>query len=101
MLPTRFINKGDYLSAKELKKKSSRQGALLLIAFIGISLQSFFVSSSERALTKVFFTMMPTGDDAYKVAAGFIRPTVHSAIDFPDNDFEYSKNSDSVYVVQS
>ena len=45
---------------------------------------------------------LPSGNEAFEIARDFIKPTWKSADSkFPDDEYKFVKNSDSVYVVTS
>ena len=52
---------------------------------------------------RYLFSTMPTGIEAYKISTTFVRSTIKTSGDaiFPDNDFQYSENPDSIYVIKS
>ena len=97
------MKKGDYLAAKEEKKKSTNDAVIVLIVFIVVFIFVIFRLASRPGSNHGFFSLMPTGAEAYKISTTFVRPTIKTSGDviFPDNDFQYSKNSDSIYVVKS
>jgi hypothetical protein len=99
------MKKGDYLAAKEEKRKPTIEAIIVLIVFIIVFLAVIFRFAIRSGTNEGFFSFMPTGVQAYKVSKAFVRPTIHSREDedvsFPDRDFEYSKKSDSVYVIKS
>jgi hypothetical protein len=92
----------NYLTEKEARKKSTRQGIVFISVFILIFVSVIARFAVRPGTNEGFFALVPTGDDAYKVAVDFVKPTTKTMeAAFPDNDFQYSKKSDSVYVVQS
>ena len=96
------MQRRNYLTEKEAKKKSTNQGIDFLSMFIIIFVAVIFRLAIRTGTNEGFFSMVPTGDEAYQVAVDFVKPTVKTGeVEFPDHDFQYSKNSDSVYVVQS
>ena len=96
------MQRRNYLTEKEAKKKSTSQGIVFLSVFIIIFVSVIFRLAIRTGTNEGFFSMVPTGNEAYQVAIDFVKPTVKTCeAEFPDNDYQYSKNSDSVYVVQS
>jgi hypothetical protein len=92
--------KNHYLSEKELKKKSTKQGLVVLFIFIVIFL-AVILRFAIRA-DNGGFSSLPGSGDAYQIAVGFIKPTIKSpTAQFPDRDFECAKTGDSVYTVKS
>jgi len=96
------MQRRNYLTEKEAKRRSTRQGLVFLSMFIIVFVAMIFRLAIRTGTNEGFFDTVPTGDEAYKVAIDFVKPTVKtSEAEFPDSDYQYSKNSDSVYVVQS
>ena len=96
------MQRRNYLTEKEAKRRSTRQGLVFLSMFIIVFVAMIFRLAIRTGTNEGFFDTVPTGDEAYKVAVDFVKPTVMTGdAEFPDSDFQYSKNSDSVYVVQS
>ena len=97
------MKKGDYLAAKEEKRKPTREAIIVLVVFIIVFIAIIFRFAIRSGTNEGFFSFMPTGIQAYKVSTSFVRPTIQSRgdITFPDRDFQYSKRSDSTYVIKS
>ncbi|OIQ65603.1 hypothetical protein GALL_528370 [mine drainage metagenome] len=46
--------------------------------------------------------MMPTGKDAYEITKDYIQSSVKAFdAEFPDKDYEFTQNADSVYIIKS
>ena len=97
------MKKGDYLAAKEEKRKPTREAIIVLTLFIIVFIAVIFRFAIRTGSNEGFFSFMPTNTQAYKVSKQFVRPTITSSgdITFPDNEFQCSKNSDSVFVIKS
>ena len=97
------MKKGDYLAAKEEKRKPTSQAIVVLAVFVIVFLAVIFRFAIRSGANEGFFLSMPTGAQAYKVSTAFVRPTITlpGDVSFPDNDYQYSKNSDSIFVIKS
>ena|ERR1700722_7384990 len=97
------MKKGDYFAAKQEKKKSTNQAVVVLVVFIIVFIFVIFRLAFRPGTNQSFFSLMPTGAEAYKISTTFVRPTIKTSGDvvFSDNDFQYSVNPDSVYVIKS
>ncbi|BAU54554.1 hypothetical protein [Mucilaginibacter gotjawali] len=92
----------DYLKEKQEKAKTTVTGIIVLLIFIIIFIGIIVRLAIRSGTNEGFFPLMPTGKDAYEIAKDYIQPTIKSAdVEFPDKDYEFSKNSDSVYTITS
>lgn len=92
----------DYLTEKQEKIRSTARGIIVLLIFVVIFIAVIIRFAIRSGTNEGFFRLMPTGKDAYGISKDFILPSLKSAdAEFPDKDYEVSKNSDSVYVVES
>jgi len=94
--------KRDYVAENADKKRTTKKAMwafwVFIILFILIIMR-FAVRSNPDG---DFFAFAPTGDDAYKIAKDYVRPTLRSPeVQFADGDYHYTKISDSVFVVNS
>lgn len=97
------MKKGDYLAAKDEKKKSTYEAVIVLIVFIIVFMGIIVRFARHSGANEGFFSHLPNGADAYRVSKSFIRPTIQPSHDgdFPLNEFQCSKESDSVFTVRS
>jgi hypothetical protein len=94
--------KRDYLSDKDEKKKSTRQGIIAIVIFVIIFIAVIFRFATRPGNNEGLSHQIPTGKEAYEIAKDYIKPTIKfPEAEFPDSDFQFSKNSDSVYVIKS
>jgi len=92
----------DYLTEKQEKIKSTARGIIVLLIFVVIFIAVIIRFAIRSGTNEGFFRLMPTGKDAYEISKEFILPSLKSAdTEFPDKDYEFSKNSDSVYIIKS
>jgi len=90
-----------YLEAKATKKKSALKAVWVLVA-LGLIFVIIIVKFAQNAGVSFTSGGLPSGNQAYEVAQGFVKSTVRSnSITFPDGGFEFAKRSDSVYVIRS
>jgi hypothetical protein len=97
------MKRGDYLTEKEEKKRPTVEGIVLLAVFVVIFLAVIFRFAIRTGTNEGFFSFMPTKAQAYLVSTAFVRPTVtiRGDVSFPDHDFQFSKDADSIYVIKS
>lgn len=91
----------NYIDNKKGKKKSAKKAAwaivILALAFIYIVIK--FAYNGNIGITG---GGLPTSEQAYEVAKGFVKSTVRSSnIDFPGSGFQIAKRNDSTYVIRS
>ena len=92
----------DYLADKATKKKSGQKALWFLIVLIVVVVAMVAKVLLTGNLKPDSFSGLPSSDDAYSVAKGFVRPTLKSpTADFHDSHYQFGKLSDSVYVIQS
>lgn len=92
----------DYASEKEHKIKSTRKGLIILAIFIAIFITMIIRFAIRSGTNEGLFNLVPTGSEAYGVAKDYVNATMKFPdAEFNDDDFQYSKNSDSIYVVSS
>ncbi|AMR33349.1 hypothetical protein A0256_18945 [Mucilaginibacter sp. PAMC 26640] len=90
----------NYLKDKKDKKKSAMKAVWLLVIIVVAFLVVILKIAGINSL--VVFKGLPSSDDAYSIAKGYIRPTVRSNnVNFEDNSYKFAKKSDSVYVIKS
>jgi hypothetical protein len=97
------MKKGDYLEAKEEKRKPTGEAIVVLVVFIIVFIAVIFRFAIRSGTNEGFFSSMPAKAQAYKVSAAFVRPTIKlpGDVSFPDNDYQCSNNSDSIYAIKS
>lgn len=91
----------NYLESKAVKKKSAMKAAwvLILLALVFIIVIIKFAQSAGVRFTT---SGLPTGNEAFEVAQGFVKSTVRSNnVEFPGSGYQIAKRSDSVYVIRS
>jgi hypothetical protein len=94
--------KRDYLSEKAAKKRTTNNGLWFLFIFLALFIIVIIRIAVRSGSSGGFFTVMPSGGDAYEMAKHYIRPSLKSPdVDFADEDYQCDKISDSVYVVRS
>ena len=92
----------DYLTEKQEKIKATTRGIIVLLIFVVIFIAVIIRFAIRPGTNEGFFRLMPTGKEAYEISRDFILPSLKSTdAEFPDKDFEFSKNSDSVYIIKS
>ncbi len=92
----------DYIAEKEEKKRSTKQGMWILVLFIIIFILVIFRFAIRSGVNGNLLSSIPSNDDAYQIAKGYIEPTLKSTdYEFSDNDYQCSKISDSIYVIKS
>ena len=92
----------DYLEEKAKKKKTGNKALWLLIVLIVVVVAMVAKILFTGNLKPDNFTGLPTSEDAYAVAKGFILPTLKSSsADFSDSHYQFGKQSDSVYIIKS
>jgi hypothetical protein len=96
-------NKADqYLKEKADKKKTGNKALVLFLVLIFIVISVVIKITLTGSLKPDFFKGLPGSDDAYAIAKEFIRPTLKSSsANFSDTKYQFGKQSDSVYVIQS
>ncbi|WP_428331429.1 hypothetical protein [Mucilaginibacter sp.] len=94
--------KRDYLTEKELNKKSTKEGIWILFVFILLFIFVIFRIAIRSGTNDRLFGSLPTKNDAFQIAKDYLRPNFKTQdIEFNDDDFQCSKNADSIYVVKS
>lgn len=91
----------NYLESKAVKKKSAMKAAwiLIVLALVFIIVIIKFAQSAGFRFTT---SGLPTGNEAFEVAQGFVKSTVRSNnVEFPGSGYQFAKRSDSVYVIRS
>ncbi|MDF2431846.1 MAG: hypothetical protein JWP44_1477 [Mucilaginibacter sp.] len=93
--------KKDYIAEKENKNKSTQNGILVLVIFILLFFIVIFRIAVRSDLSNTYFNEAPTGKDAFVIAKDYIRPTLDTKdVRFSD-DFQYTKQPDSVFLMKS
>jgi hypothetical protein len=96
------MSKRDYLTEKQEKSRTTARGIILLMIFIVIFIAVILRIAIRSDRNGGFFSSTPTGQNAYEMAKAFIKPTLKSSdIEFHDDEYESSTNSDSVYKITS
>jgi|GEM_PF-2430448 len=97
------MKKGDYLAAKEEKRKPTSEAVIVLIVFIIVFIAVIFRLAVRSGTNEGLFSDIPTKNQAYQVSKDLIRSKIKASGDviFPDNDFQCSKDADSIYVVKA
>jgi ABC-type microcin C transport system permease subunit YejE len=94
--------KKDYFSEKEAKRRTTKQGMWFLMIFIILFIVVIVRIALRGVINDGLLSTMPSGSDAYEMAKDYIKPTLKIAYaDFPEQDYQYNKGADSVYVVKS
>ncbi|MGZ3757466.1 MAG: hypothetical protein ACXVAY_14390 [Mucilaginibacter sp.] len=92
----------DYLEEKAKKKKTGNKALWLLIVLVIVVVAMVAKILLTGNLKPDNFTGLPTSEDAYAVAKGFIIPTLKSSsVEFSDSHYQFGKQSDSVYIIKS
>ena len=92
----------DYLKEKQEKAKTTVTGIIVLLIFIIIFIGVIVRFAIRSGTNDGFFPLMPTGKDAYEIAKDYIQSSIKSSDhEFPDKDYQFTKNSDSVYTITS
>lgn len=92
----------DYLAEKANKRKVAKEAFWILLIFIVLFTAIIMRFAIRSVFTEGIFSTMPSGDDAYKIAKHYIKPTINSPdASFADDDYRYAKDDDSVYIVKS
>ncbi|MDB5002732.1 MAG: hypothetical protein JWQ34_957 [Mucilaginibacter sp.] len=96
-------NKTDqYLKEKAANKKKGNKALVVFLFLIFIVISVVVKITLTGSLKPDFFKGLPGSDDAYTIAKEFIRPTLKSSsANFSDTKYQFGKQSDSVYVIQS
>lgn len=72
---------------------------MILLAVVFILVFIRFAMNGSKA---IYFNGLPRNEDAYKIGKEFIKPTVQSkGLHFPDDGYQFGKQSDSVYIIKS
>ncbi len=97
------MKKGDYLAAKEESRRPTKEAIIILLVFIVVFIAVIFRFAVRSGTNEGFFSVIPTKKQAYQASRDLIRSKITAAGDviFPDNDFQCSKNSDSIYVIKA
>jgi hypothetical protein len=96
------MSKKDYLSEKQEKTRSTARGIIALLVFIIIFIAVIVRIAFRPGIDGNFFSSMPGGADAYQIAKRFIKPAPKlSDVEFPNDEYQLSKKSDSIYVITS
>jgi len=97
------MKRGDYLTAKEEKKRPTIEAVVVLAVFVIVFLAVILRFAIRTGTNEGFFSFMPTRAQTYQVSTAFIRPmvTIPGDVSFPDHDFQFSKDADSIYVIKS
>jgi hypothetical protein len=91
-----------YLKQKADKKKTGNKALWVFLVLIFIVISVVVKITLTGSLKPEFFKGMPGSDDAYAIAKEFIQPTLKSSsATFSDEKYQFGKQSDSVYVIQS
>jgi hypothetical protein len=94
--------KKDYLSEKAAKKKTTKEAMLVLLVFIILFIVIMVRFALRPDSRDNLFSSMPTGSEAYEIAKDYIKPTLKLPdVEFADEEYQYAKGADSVYVVKS
>jgi len=92
----------DYLADKATKKKKGNKALWFLMVLIVLVVAMVVKIILTGNLKPDSFSGLPSSDDAYTIAKGFVKPTLKSpTADFHDSHYQFGKLSDSVYVIQS
>jgi hypothetical protein len=92
----------DYLTNKARKKKSGLKALWLMLILLFVIVSMVIKIIFTGTLKPDVFTGLPSSDEAYVIAKGFVRPTLKSSTaDFEDSKYQFAKTSDSVYVIKS
>ncbi|OJW18107.1 hypothetical protein [Mucilaginibacter sp. 44-25] len=91
----------DYLKDKSVKNKTAKRAGLAIVALLilfGLFIGKWALSNPGGNL----LDGLPDSDTAYGVAKQFILPTVRGSNPvFNDDNYQFAKKSDSVYVIKS
>jgi hypothetical protein len=91
-----------YLKQKAAKKRSGNKALFIFLAFVVVTVAVIAKIFLTGTLKPEFFKGMPQSDDAYAMAKLFIQPTLKTSnANFADDKYQFGKQSDSVYVIQS
>jgi len=91
-----------YLKQKAAKKRSGNKALFIFLVFVAVIVTIVAKIFLTGTLKPEFFKGMPGSDDAYAMAKLFIQPTLKSSsANFEDDKYQFGKQSDSVYVIQS
>jgi hypothetical protein len=92
----------DYLDDKSNKKKVAKDAFWILVIFIILFMAIITRFAVRSFFSNGVFSTMPSGEEAYKIAKNYIKPTLNSPdVVFADDDYKFAKDTDSVYVVKS
>ncbi|MFD2872169.1 hypothetical protein ACFS5N_06810 [Mucilaginibacter ximonensis] len=102
-IPSSPKNKSEqYLKQKAAKKRSGNKAVFLFLFFAAVAVAIIAKIFLSGTLKPEFFKGMPGSEDAYAMAKLFIKPTLKSSsANFSDEHYQFGKQSDSVYVIQS
>ncbi|GAA4102495.1 hypothetical protein [Mucilaginibacter panaciglaebae] len=91
-----------YLKQKAAKKRSGNKALFIFLALIVVAVAVVAKIFLAGTLKPNFVKGMPGSEDAYAMAKLFISPTLKSSsANFADDKYQFGKQSDSVYVIQS
>lgn len=90
-----------YLKQKAAKKRSGNKAVFLFLTFATVAVAIVAKIFLTGTLKPDFMKGMPGSEDAYAMAKLFIQPTLKSSGKFADDRYQFGKQSDSVYVIQS
>ncbi|WP_214070767.1 hypothetical protein [Mucilaginibacter sp. dw_454] len=91
-----------YLKERAAKKHSGNKALFIFLVLIAIVIAVVAKIFLTGTLKPEFMKGMPGSDDAYAMAKLFIQPTLKSSsVKFNDDKYQFGKQSDSVYVIQS
>jgi hypothetical protein len=90
-----------YIDSKAGKKKSAKRVAWVLVA-MGLIFIYVVIKFATTGSLSLSGGGLPTGEQAYEVAQGFVKSTVRSSsIDFPESGYYMAKRNDSTYVIRT
>lgn len=91
-----------YLKQKAAKKRSGNKAVFLFLVFAAVAVAVVSKIFLTGTLKPEFLKGMPGSEDAYAMAKLFIQPTLKSSsATFADERYQFGKQTDSVYVIQS
>jgi hypothetical protein len=91
-----------YLKQKAAKKKTGNKALWLLLIISAILISVMAKIFLADTFKPAFFKGLPGNEDAYEIAKQFIEPNLKSpTANFQDDKYQFGKQSDSVYVIQS
>jgi hypothetical protein len=91
-----------YLKQKAAKKKTGNKALWLLLIVSAVLISVVAKIFLTDAFKSEFFKGLPGNEDAYDIAKQFIEPTLKSSsANFQEDKYQFGKQSDSIYVIQS